>query len=165
MFERILVPLDGSPASELALPRAQAIARAFGSTLILAHIVESDPPRTVHGQPHLAGAEAADRYLERIAEGLRLTGLSVETHVHTSAADAGTPQRDLADTLAAHTAELGFDLAVMAAHGSRGLIDYLTASMPLRATVAGCSAVYLVRGKPMTPAGSGPRSIIVPLDG
>jgi len=165
VFERILVPLDGSPASELALPRAQAIARAFGSTLILAHIIESDPPRTVHGQPHLAEAEAAARYLEGIAEGLRATGLSVETHVHTSAADAGTPQRDLADTLAAHTAELGFDLAVMAAHGSRGLIDYLTASMPLRAAAAGCSAVYLVRGKQTGPEATGPRAIIVPVDG
>ncbi len=165
MFERILVPLDGSPASELALPRAQTIARACGSTLILAHIIESDPPKTVHGQPHLADAEPAARYLERLAEGLRAKGLAVETHVHTSDADDGTSQRDLADTLAAHTAELGFDLAVMAAHGRRGLIDYLTASMPLRAAAAGCSAVYLVRGKRTGSDASGPRAIVVPVDG
>lgn len=163
MFERILVPLDGSSASELALPRAQALAAACGSTLILLHVVESDPPRNVHGQPHLAAAEPAARYLERIAEGLRAKGLSVETHVHMSNDDNGTPQRDLADTLAAHTAELGFDLAVMAAHGRRGVMDFLTASMPLRAAAAGCSAVYLVRGTAQK--GMGPQAIIVPLDG
>lgn len=165
MFERILVPLDGSSASELALPRAQALAAACGSTLILLHVVESDPPKSVHGQPHLAAAEPAARYLDRVAGRLRAAGLRVETHVHTSEADAGTPQRDLADTLAAHTAELGFDLAVMAAHGRRGVMDFLTASMPLKAAAAGCSAVYLVRGTTPASAASGPRSIIVPLDG
>ncbi|HUW70817.1 MAG TPA: universal stress protein [bacterium] len=165
MFERILVPLDGSAASEMALPRAQAIAQACGSTLILAHIIESDPPKTVHGQPHLSEAGPAALYLQHIADRLRAMGLSVETHVHTSDSHDGTPQKDLAETLAAHTVELGFDLAVMAAHGSRGALDFLTASMPLKAAAAGCSAVYLVRGRHAPSGAKAPRAIIVPLDG
>lgn len=159
MFERILVPLDGSTAAEAALPQARLLARAFGSTLILAHIVEERPPKTIHGEPHLPGAAAAAGYLKATAEGLAAAGFAVETHVH----EGG--EREVAASLAAHAVELGFDLAVMAAHGKRGAVDYLSAALPLKAAAAGCSAVYLARKKAASEAEAKPRSILVPLDG
>lgn len=182
MFERILVTLDGSAASEAALPAAAAIAKALGSTLILAHIVEARPPRTVHGEPHLAEALSAAAYLEQKAAELKERSLSVETHVHETAAVAvpgapayrgaaeatGVAQRVMADAIAGHAAELGFDLAVMAVHGKRGAGDWLASSLPFRAAAAGRTPVYLVRA----PRGEGrgsvwqpPRSIMLPLDG
>ena len=194
MFERILVTLDGSAASEAALPAAAAIAGALGSTLILAHIVEARPPRTVHGEPHLAEALSAAAYLEQKAAELRTRGLAVETHVHESgaspaggspaggsaggaarsgpdaAADAppGVAQREMAGTIARHAAELGFDLAVMAVHGKRGAGDWLASSLPFRVAAAGCAPVYLVRAPRDEGRGPGwqpPRSIMLPLDG
>ena len=182
MFERILVTLDGSAASEAALPAAAAIAEALGSTLILAHIVEAHPPRTVHGEPHLVEALSAAAYLEQKAAGLRSRGLAVETHVHEAAAAAGpggpaerdtaepfgVAQRDIAGTIAGHAAELGFDLAVMAVHGRRGAGDWLASSLPFKVAAAGCAPVYLVRpprGEGSGPAWQPPRSIMLPLDG
>jgi len=42
MFERILVPLDGSPRAEKALPVAARIARASGGSVTLLQVVS--PP-------------------------------------------------------------------------------------------------------------------------
>jgi nucleotide-binding universal stress UspA family protein len=35
MFTRLLVPLDGSPLAEMALPAARALAELFGAELFL----------------------------------------------------------------------------------------------------------------------------------
>jgi len=40
MFNRILVPLDGSPLAERALPHAEEFARIFGSTIILLQVLD-----------------------------------------------------------------------------------------------------------------------------
>jgi nucleotide-binding universal stress UspA family protein len=163
VFERILVPLDGSAAAEAALPEAVALARAFSSTLILAHIVEARPPRSVHGQPHLAEAVSAAAYLGERAAVLRAEGLKVETHVHENQEESGTAQHEVAAALANHAAELGFDLAVMAAHGRRSAADWLAASLPLKVAAAGCASVYLARRPPS--AEELPGRILLPLDG
>jgi nucleotide-binding universal stress UspA family protein len=185
MFERILVALDGSPASESALPAAAAIARAVPAgkagagrsprCLILAHIVEEAPPRSVHGERHLSGAAEAAAYLEDRAAGLRAAGLAVETHVHVPAGEGaaaaagkgqrGVAQRALAGVISDHAGELGFDLAVMAAHGKRGALDWLSSSLPLRAAAVGCAAVYLVKRRASSEAEARPVAILLPLDG
>ena len=165
MFERILVALDGSAASEAALVEARALAKAFSATLILAHIVEARPPRRVHGQPHLAEPIQAEAYLEEKAQALRDQGLRVETHVHHEEGQPGSSQREVAEALADHAAELGFDLAVMAAHGRRTASDYLWASLPLKVAAAGCASVYLARRAPGAKAWTPPASILLPLDG
>src|SRR5437762_14055689 len=41
MFERLLVPLDGSETSELVLPYAQQMAKEMGSTLLLVRVIPS----------------------------------------------------------------------------------------------------------------------------
>jgi nucleotide-binding universal stress UspA family protein len=40
MYQRILVPLDGSARAERILPYVEAIAHKFGARLVLAQIVE-----------------------------------------------------------------------------------------------------------------------------
>ena len=60
MFERILLPLDGSEIAEMALPYGEELARSFGSELILFH---------VPGQEHRPEYEHIHQvYLERLAE-------------------------------------------------------------------------------------------------
>ncbi len=165
MFERILVALDGSSASEAALPDATILARAFSSTLILAHVVEAHPPKSVHGQPHLAEAISAAAYLEAVAAALRKEGLAVETHVHEAEEGSLSTRRELADALASHSSELGFDLAVMAAHGRKGASDFLKSSLPLKVTAAGCSSVYIAKRMDSGGPHEAPASILLPLDG
>ena len=58
MFQRILVPLDGLPGAERALPIAARIARRAGGTLVFVHVV---PPLTMLGNPSdKMGAPAAE---------------------------------------------------------------------------------------------------------
>ena len=38
MFEKILIPLDGSEFAEAALPYGEEISRTFGSEVILLHV-------------------------------------------------------------------------------------------------------------------------------
>lgn len=48
MFQRILVPLDGSPGSERAIPTAARIARGAEGSLVFLHVV---PPLAVQDRP------------------------------------------------------------------------------------------------------------------
>ena len=70
MIERILVPLDGSQMAESVLPLALAAAKCTSSQIILLHIIEERPPRSVHGEPHLTNAPESHDYLGKLAERL-----------------------------------------------------------------------------------------------
>jgi nucleotide-binding universal stress UspA family protein len=178
MFERIIVTLDGSASSEAALPAAQALARRFGSSLVLLHVIEAGHPSKVHGERHLSKREEAEAYLESIARRLRSEGLGASAHVHDAAVESeggreASGSRGVAATVSAHEAEFGNDLAVMAAHGRRGLAEVLSGSLPLKVAAAGGAAVLLVprlkEGREgLEPAYSpafAPSRILLPLDG
>lgn len=49
MFNRILVPLDGSTLAERAIPHAEQFARIFGSTIILLQVLD---PTSYHENPN-----------------------------------------------------------------------------------------------------------------
>ena len=173
MFERIIVTLDGSSSSEAALPAAEGLALRLGSSLVLLHVIESRPPKSVHGERHLASAGEAEAYLAPIVARLEAEGLRASSHVHDSADHEAAGMRGVAASVTAHEAEFGNDLAVMAAHGRRGLSETLSGSLPLRVAASGAAAVLLVprpaarrpgRAKP-PPAPFAPRRLLVPLDG
>jgi nucleotide-binding universal stress UspA family protein len=173
VFERIIVPLDGSPSAEAALPAAEELARRLGSSLVLLHVLEPKPPRLIHGERHLAGAAEAEAYLAPIQARLAASGIAASVHVH---AGATTGLQAVAASVAAHEAEFGNDLAVMVAHGRHGPSDLLSGSLPLKVAAAGGAAVLLVPGPwpgpgavPGAVPGAGeafaPRRILLPLDG
>ncbi len=75
MFNRILVPLDGSPLAERALPHAEEFARIFGSTIILLQVLD---PTSFHENPNPVDPLSwqirkteADIYMNNIASRLR----------------------------------------------------------------------------------------------
>lgn len=49
MFNRILVPLDGSKLAERALPHAEQFARIFGSNIVLLQVLD---PISYHENPN-----------------------------------------------------------------------------------------------------------------
>jgi nucleotide-binding universal stress UspA family protein len=175
VFERIIVALDGSPSSEAALPAAEALARRLGSSLVLLHVVERRPPRTIHGERHLATTSEAEAYLAPIAARLRSAGLDASFHVHEGTGRASSGSRAVAGAVAAHGAELDGDLAIMAAHGKRGIAEALTGALPQKVAAAGGTAVLLVpraeaRGRPGAraegrDAAFAPARLVAPLDG
>src|SRR5579863_7765333 len=115
MFQRILVPLDGTRLAERAIPVAAKIARASGATIVFAHIVlppvEFGTYTTTHTIPLKPGAferrmDAAEDYLTNIPDVYEeeLAGIDMELDL---AAGAVSPEI----TLTARFEEI--DLIVM----------------------------------------------------
>lgn len=113
MIERILVPLDGSRLAESVLPLVTAIAKSAAATVILLHIIEEKPPRSIHGDVHLASAPESESYLTKLAERL-LPDVHVEHHVHEA------QEHDVALSIAAHADELEVSMIVLCTHGRSG---------------------------------------------
>lgn len=156
MPRTILLPLDGSATSALAIPFAEGIARAAGARLVLIRSVRqatigelgSDPFK----EPIAAEAEAE---LSVVAERLRAGGLEVETRV--SDADAG-------EAIVQGAARAEADLIVMSTHGRSGLRRAMYGSVAdqvLRTTTAPVLLVPPTAQYRMNP----PCKIVVALDG
>ncbi|HEY7877019.1 MAG TPA: universal stress protein [Gemmatimonadaceae bacterium] len=119
MVYRIVVPLDGSPASEQALPVALGIAQRDRAAIELVHVHESLPPYRTQGAPTLDPGlddelrKGGERYLEAVARRLRQnTGVEAR---HTLL------DGPISATLAEHIKTQRADLVVMTTHGRSGL--------------------------------------------
>jgi nucleotide-binding universal stress UspA family protein len=114
-IDRVLVPLDGSPLAEMALPTAiELLGDRPDATLILLRAAEA---RTLPGidptGAQVAVVREAEEYLEAVAGRLRDDGIpQVKTSVWYGAAAPAIVQ-------AARTAKA--DLIVMSTHGRSGL--------------------------------------------
>jgi nucleotide-binding universal stress UspA family protein len=159
MFKHLLVPLDGSLMAESALPEAARVAARTGALLTLVHVVERRAPSEVHSERHLVNAAEAAAYLAEAARSPTLAGLAVETHVHEAEV------RDVARSIAEHTAELAPDLVVMSTHGRGGTRRLVSGTIAQQVTALGVTPVLLVR--PFDRPGTAPewRTILSPVDG
>ena len=126
MFERIIVPLDGSRLSAQALPFAKTIARKFNAEIILLRVVPDSkvsfvPQTTTAGdtlavdliseQVHMKDVENtahAKRYLINRAKELKDQGINVSCHVM-----EGIPSSSIIE----FSAENNASLIVMMSHG------------------------------------------------
>jgi nucleotide-binding universal stress UspA family protein len=127
MYERILVPLDGSPTAAKALEQAESLAEKLGSTLVLLRVVHTlgdlaktatpSPSRVEFSQDVVAaGASASEHvearsYITNLSDALAKRGLPVETRV-----GEGVPAEQIMAT--AKTANAG--LIVLTAYGAGG---------------------------------------------
>ena len=118
MFERILVPLDGSSIAERAIPAAARIARAFGGSVILLSVVASpitpgkfsvpeEYPKTSTEEER----DSATTYLRGIAQSDKLAGIAAEVQTLVGAT---------APTILSATQSLHADLIVLSTHGYTG---------------------------------------------
>jgi len=122
-YRRILVPLDGSPRAECALPLASQLARAHGSELLLLHVVPTPDgacPCSCLQEPQERELEqrlvdrntrAAGRYLELVRERLGAT-----THARSTVSVDGDPRSEILRFIA----EQRVDLVVLSGHGHGG---------------------------------------------
>jgi nucleotide-binding universal stress UspA family protein len=122
VFRHLLVPLDGSPPAEAALPLAVGLARRLGASVTLLHVIERGAPAAVHGERHLSDPGEAGRYLEGLARG-EGAAPRVACHVHTDL------EADVAGSIARRAEELEADLIVMCTHGRRQLRHRLFGSV------------------------------------
>lgn len=139
MFQRILVPLDGSHLAESVLPATVYLAEHFNATIILFHAVEVDAPATVHGQRHLMSAPEAQAYLEETAARIARPDITIEKNVHPA-----EPAR-VAHSIIEHVTELNADLIVLCAHGSGDLRGVLVGNIAQQVIQRGTTPVFFIR--------------------
>jgi nucleotide-binding universal stress UspA family protein len=128
MFQRIVVPLDGSRTAAEALPHARAVAKRFGSTIHLVRAVHTLGELTEVATPSVASQAAvsqdvisrmdsakeqteARQYLDAVGKELAADEIKVETRVR-----AGAPAQQILDAAQAADA----DLIVLTAYGAGG---------------------------------------------
>jgi nucleotide-binding universal stress UspA family protein len=96
MYEKILIPLDGSPRAEASLPHVEELAQKFNSELVLTRVVSplpilADPKDTLESELSTLRVreEEARQYLQGRAGELRGKGLTVSSFVmHGGVVDA-----------------------------------------------------------------------------
>lgn len=165
MFQRILVPLDGSALAEQALPVAARLVRASGGTIILLQvavvpIVERPDltPAQEYGQQAVAeGYLSAMEYLEQIARKDELADITVERHARFG---------DIAPTILSTAQSSQADLIVMSSHGYAGLKRWSLGSVAQKVARHSPVPVLVLReGATLTTLAQGSSSVLVPLDG
>ncbi|MBI3965248.1 MAG: universal stress protein [Chloroflexi bacterium] len=147
MFEKILVPLDGTPEAAVALPPARAIATLTGGKLTLLRIV---PPPLANDKELLR----AETYLARVADELESEAPQTATMVRAGNA---------AEEILKEVDEQGADLVVMATHGRTGLGRAIIGSVTQQVLAKSSVPVLLLRpgGHRLTRI----ETILVPVDG
>jgi nucleotide-binding universal stress UspA family protein len=129
MFERILVPLDGSTRAERALPIAARVARTTGGTLVLLRVVNIPGEHSSHLMQGLAfirrvtgGELEAKQYLASIAKLDALADIPIETEVlH------GKPALALLDAIPEHH----IDSVIICSRGHTGAKRWVLGSVAL----------------------------------
>jgi nucleotide-binding universal stress UspA family protein len=142
-LKRILVPLDGSPLAEEALPLATTLARTHKSHLILlrAWRLLRPPQRTFRGyvsclEIELYAYQEARDYLQAQQDDLQEQGFDVRILL-----DDTFPT----EAIVAATLIEDIDLIVMATHGRRGLVRWLLGSVADEVVRLAPCPVLLVR--------------------
>ncbi len=164
-FRSILVPLDGSPFAEQAVPLASRIAQRSGSKLRLAFVHKLPAPPVDSAAAKLfTSIEAVTRkaeraYLRGIQAKLREGGIRLSSAV--------TLTGDPGPALAQYAREMAIDLVVMATHGRGGIrrawlgsvADHLIRHLEVPVLLVRPTEGAAPQGRP------GAGRILVPLDG
>ena len=132
MYRSILVPLDGSPLSERALPLALAIARRAGAVLHLAHVHIPPTMPMYSADLPLFDADLDERmiaqeraYLDTLAERLH-----TESDIRVDAALLDGAITDaVTDLITGHALATEADLVIMTTHGRGGIARFWLGSV------------------------------------
>lgn len=145
MYQKVLVPLDGSDLAEAALPQVRNLAAGgFIEEVILLSVVEID--FNVIPSTHTEAIDfyelkkkyfdRAQEYLEKIRSGLSAEGINVEAE-----ALEGRP----AQAIVNYSNTNGVDLVVIATHGYSGVKRLMFGSVALQVLHDAHAPVLLVR--------------------
>lgn len=122
MYQRILVPIDGSPTSDRGLEEAIAIARLTGGSIRLLHVLDE--------LVFVSGFETGATYMNTVLPALRQRSESIlaagRERVTATAVAVDTLSiecfaRRPSDVIVEQAAEWRADLIVLGTHGRRGV--------------------------------------------
>jgi nucleotide-binding universal stress UspA family protein len=169
MFQRILVPLDGSTRAEQALPIAARLAHASSGTIVLLRVVNLTNQfasyvafERITTQAVIdTQLEEAKNYLDNLTHSKDLINVHSETEVI-----LGQPAINILSVVDARH----IDLIVMCSHGYTGMTRWVLGSVAEKVAHHSPAPVLLLReGKPLFaglhPNGEGTLRVLIPLDG
>lgn len=166
MFQRILVPLDGSEYAEAALPMAARIAQAGKGTVVLLHVLSGPREFLPYILPVMlpstltADVDAASAYLAAVSERPDLADVTTITEVRSGL---------VASTILDVAADQQADLVVLAAHAHTGLARWAPGNIVEhvvdRVGQHGAAPVLTLTDANAQPNASQPAHGIVLLDG
>jgi nucleotide-binding universal stress UspA family protein len=150
MYNKIMVPLDGSDLAECVIPHVAAITTGCKITDVVfvrvvnpIHLPASVPARGEFGfsenerrKLEEQQKQTAETYLKQIVENTRLEGAVLGYEVL-----AGK----VADTLAQWAEKNGVDLIVIASHGRSGVSRWVLGSVADRVLRSACVPVLMIR--------------------
>lgn len=146
MYQKILVPLDGSELAECVLPHVEAISKGCEvRDVIVVRAVEPLELPTRGGlafsQEELNRMESgrrseAEKYLKQLAGRLQEQGLSVQSELLEGKAAEG---------IADYAKKNGVDLIVIATHGRSGISRWYWGSVADRILRSACVPVLMIR--------------------
>lgn len=145
MYDKILVPVDGSPTSDRGFEEAVAIARVMRSSLVLTHVIDTVPlaidmvPPSTWQDMSDALRQHGQRMLERAVRTAAEHGVASETRL------VEGHGRAVADNIIDQARDSGCDLVVMGTHGRRGFSHALLGSDAERVVRRCPMPVLLVR--------------------
>jgi nucleotide-binding universal stress UspA family protein len=151
---RILVCLDRTSASETCVPYAVSLARTFGSSLTLVHVMppHRDSGQTIDALGWEISRQEVRGYLERIErEASQALGYAVDVRL-----EQGRPAERIVDL----ARELRADVTVLGGHGSQAPARTLGATAQQVISSMRGSVLIAHRACEVSP-----RRILVPLDG
>ena len=139
MYDRVLVPTDGSTASENAIEHAIGLAKQYGATLHALYVVDAGTYSSLEAAADVVvdelraeGTEA----VEAIAAQAEDAGVAVETAIET-----GIVHRSIVD----YVDNEGIDLVVMGTHGRTGVGRFLLGSVAEKVIRTADAPVMTVR--------------------
>lgn len=149
MPQLILLPLDGSPLAEIAMPYAERLAQSTEARVVLVRVIATPVPVSLVAE--------AQSYLEQMASRLRDKGLTVDT-----VTPGGTP----ADAIVQEARARSASMIVMASHGRSGIGRWIYGSVADQVLRSAPVPVLLTAptGVVDWPTGR-PLRLLVPLDG
>jgi nucleotide-binding universal stress UspA family protein len=162
MFNRILLPLDGSALAEGAIPHALALAQLADAEIIVLHVIEESgaEPGVDPIEWHLRKA-AVQTYLDALCAKVKAVGVRTQCLLL-----AGSP----ADRIVEQVDMLGIDLVLISSHGQSERTDWALGAVAYKVLEAVGTSVMLVRN-PAAPDESRAfvpahyRTLMVSLDG
>lgn len=122
MYDRILVPTDGSESADRALDHALNIAGQYGAELHVLYVIASS--YTEAGPSHAVAVDALEEHgattLDAVGDRARAAGVQFVTEQR-----HGEPHRQIVE----YADEEDIDLVVMGTHGRTGIERYLLGSV------------------------------------
>lgn len=147
MFQRILVPVDGSATSNTALQQAIQLANERHAQLRIVHVVDEVSMtldvQTIMDDFIKAVREAGKGILQTAVSIVRDAGLKVESQL----LEITAPGKHIADVLVEDAQQWPADLIVIGTHGRRGINRLLLGSVTEKVARLATTPVLLIRGE------------------